>query len=181
MAEELKLLPDEEVIKRGGAVGHGRGLKNGELILTNKNLIFLRKNIFGKTKRILTFPLSEIRVANGQVQAKVGKTDFMSCSLDVYFQSGLERFPIAWESDAQDWADSITETITGVPVKKREDAWLEETLALADYAAGVINHFRRALGAKDRLSAPCPGCGASLKGISGETTKCPYCGSYYTF
>ena len=27
----------------------------------------------------------------------------------------------------------------------------------------------------------CPSCGAALSGIKGETTKCPYCGTFYTF
>ena len=30
-------------------------------------------------------------------------------------------------------------------------------------------------------SGKCPSCGAALSGIKGETTKCPYCGTFYTF
>ena len=56
MAEEFKLGPEEAVVLRVGKIGYGSGgpfssmFNNGELILTTKNLILLRKNLFGKTE-----------------------------------------------------------------------------------------------------------------------------------
>ena len=55
MAEEFKLSPEEAVILRTGKIGYGGGLQlpsmfnSNELILTNKNLILLKKNMFGQT------------------------------------------------------------------------------------------------------------------------------------
>ena len=56
MAEEFKLGEDEAVVLRVGKVGYGGGpqnlsmFNNNELILTTKNLILLKKNMFGKTE-----------------------------------------------------------------------------------------------------------------------------------
>ena len=55
MAEEFRLSPEEAVILRTGKIGYGGGLQlpsmfnSNELILTNKNIILLKKNIFGQT------------------------------------------------------------------------------------------------------------------------------------
>ena len=53
MAEEFKLGPEEAVVLRVGKIGYGGGpsilsmFNNNELILTTKNLILLKKNMFG--------------------------------------------------------------------------------------------------------------------------------------
>ena len=177
MAESLKLLPDEEIVKRAGKTG----LQNSELILTNKNLIEGKRNLFGKVKEYAYYPLSEIRLVNGQPQVKVGKPDFMKYSLDVYFNASQASFAFSWEDEAQEWADSIVEVIAGRKVERNEFAWLEGTLAMAESVTGTISKMKRAVGIREAESCACPGCGAPITGFTGETTQCPYCGKYHTF
>ena len=51
MTEELRLEPQEAVIMRMEKVGYGKSFlipaNNNELILTNRNLILIRKNLLG--------------------------------------------------------------------------------------------------------------------------------------
>lgn len=190
MDEGLKLNPDEAVVRRSEKIGYGKKKpfeipgNRDELVLTNQSLILIKKGLLGGVKDYVRFPLSEVMIANGEAQAHVGKADFMTPTLDVYFQSGQESFRFEWESDARDWADSINEILTGkAPEKKDDMAWVAETLAMADSVAGSINKVRNALGIgqEEEASGICPGCGASISGIRGKTIQCPYCGTYYTF
>ena len=96
MAEEFKLSPEEAVILRTGKIGYGGGFQlpsmfnSNELILTNKNLILLKKNMFGQTEDTLYFPLSKILMANGRPQVKKSNPSHMEYALDVYFETGME-------------------------------------------------------------------------------------------
>ena len=190
MEKELKLNPDESVVLRSERIGYGKSVlgKDHELVLTNQAIILLRKGPFGKTRDILRFPLEDIRVADGQVQAVMGKKDFMTPSLDVYFESGMERFLFAWEKDVREWIGNICAIVTGTPLPKKGeyDDFMEDMAKMASFVDGVsekvstsIDKVQDALGLKPReqAAAPCPACGASLTGIRGEVVTCPYCGT----
>ena len=163
MAEEFKLSPEEAVILRIGKIGYGGGLQlpsmfnSNELILTNKNLILLKKNMFGQTEDTLYFPLSKILMANGRPQVKKSNPSHMEYALDVYFETGMESFRFEWESDIDEWfAESMTDS---------------------------VEKIQSVFGIKStrQVSCKCPSCGASLSGTKGETIQCPYCGTTYTF
>ena len=66
MAEELNLGPDEAIVLRMENVGYGEGFPfpsdNNVLILTTRNIVLLKKNLFGQTSDTIKFPLSEIKV-----------------------------------------------------------------------------------------------------------------------
>lgn len=186
MAEGLKLNPGEAVVKKSEKIGYGSRLSGGsnDLVLTNESLILVRKNLFGKVKDVIRFPVREIRVVNGQVQALLGKADNVTPTLDVYFASGQESFHFTWETDVEEWIDSRNELVMGQkPVRKNRDDWVTETLAFAESVAGTITRVKSALGIKEteQVSCSCPACGASLTGIRGDTTQCPYCGTFHTF
>ena len=106
MAEEFKLSPEEAVILRIGKIGYGGGLQlpsmfnSNELILTNKNLILLKKNMFGQTEDTLYFPLSKILMANGRPQVKKSNPSHMEYALDVYFETGMSILKPAWRASA---------------------------------------------------------------------------------
>lgn len=183
MADELNLSADETVVDRIGKIGYGGFWSgNNELVLTNKNLILVKKGLFGDTEEVVKYPLSDIRVVNGEVQAKLGRPDNMTYTLDVYFNKGMESFRFEWESDAQKWADKVTEVITGVKVQRDEYAWVGETLAMADSVNSTIRNLKKTFGIRsdEQVSIKCPSCGATLTGTEGETVKCPYCGTFTT-
>ena len=183
MGDELNLNADEQVVDRMSKVGYGGFWSfNNELILTNQNVILVKKGFLGDTQEVVKFPLSSIRVANGQVQAKIGHPDNVTHTLDLYLDKGMESFRFEWESDVQKWIDKITELITGVKVERDEFAWVGETLAMAESVTNTIEGLKHSLGIRstEQVSVKCPSCGATLTGIKGDTVKCPYCGSFTT-
>ena len=122
MAEEFKLGEDEAVVLRVGKVGYGGGpqilsmFNNNELILTTKNLILLKKNMFGKTEETKYFPLADIKMVDGKPQVRKSNPAHMVHTLDVYFTSGMESFEFEWENEIDDWVANIVSVVTGVPV-----------------------------------------------------------------
>ena len=60
---------------------------------------------------------------------------------------------------------------------------IAEAMALAESIEAPIEKMRDIFGIKStkQVSCKCPSCGATLTGIKGETTQCPYCGTYHTF
>ena len=190
MAEEFKLSPEEAVILRTGKIGYGGGFQlpsmfnSNELILTNKNLILLRKNMFGQTEDTLYFPLSKILMANGRPQVKKSNPSHMEYALDVYFETGMESFRFEWESDIDEWVENIVSVVTGVPVQKKSDLeMMQDALAFAESMTDSVEKIQSVFGIKStrQVSCKCPSCGASLSGTKGETIHCPYCGTTYTF
>ena len=196
MADRLELQPDEAIVRRNDGVGMRSNMfgtdKRHTLILTNKAILLEKKDVFGKTKEVLRFPLSEIRVAEGKVQAVMGQADFVTPSLDVYFTSGPQRFLFTWEKDVKEWIDDIGAVVRGEPIKEKNEYedLMKDMAEMAAFAEGIsgsvagsINKVKDALGIKstEKVAMTCPSCGASLAGIRGETDKCPYCGSYVKF
>ena len=179
----MQLNPDESVVKKTGEIGYGTGLsKKNELILTNQRIILIRKNVFGKTKDVVSFPLSEIVISNQQAQVMPGKKDIVTPTLDVYFRSGMESFIFTWEDEVKEWADCINTMLTGQPARFKTGDWMEEIEEFAESFAGAAEKVRKAFGIKstEQVSCSCPSCGASLTGMKGETVRCGYCGSYHT-
>ncbi len=180
----LNLNPDEAVVDRIGKVGYGGGILQGnnQLILTNQNVILVKKGLLGDVQGVVKFPLSDLRVVNDEAQARLGKPDNMTYTLDLYFNSGVESFRFEWESDVKKWISEISEVVTGKKVESDDFAWVGETLAMAESVTNTINGLKSSLGIKstEKVSMRCPSCGASLTGIKGETIQCPYCGSSVT-
>jgi hypothetical protein len=188
--DELKLNPNESVVLRKEQVGYGNSMfgKNSELILTNQAILLVRKGMFGKTKEILRFELNKIRIVNGQVQVLMGKKDIVTPCLDIYFESGTERFLFTWEQDVQECIDNITAIITGTPLVKRDENAeiikdLEAFAEMTDSVSESLYKVKKALGIKshEKIVVRCPSCGASLSGMRGEVSECPYCGSPVKF
>ena len=184
MSTDVKLNPGEMVIKSSNEIGYGGGLsrQNNELILTNQSLILVHKNLFGKTKEVLRFELSDIVISNQQAQVRLGKKDNVTHTLDVYFQSGVQSFAFTWEDEIKEWANSINTLLTGGPALYKVGDDLADLEHFADTVSGAVRKVREAFGIKSKVqvSCKCPRCGASLTGIQGETIQCPYCDSYVT-
>ena len=65
MADELHLNTDETVVDRIGKVGYGGFLSfNNDLVLTNQNVILVKKGLFGDVQDVVKFPLSSLRVVS---------------------------------------------------------------------------------------------------------------------
>lgn len=157
MEKKLVLNTDETIIRRSQEIGYGSSLSrsNNELILTSQAVILMKKNLFGKVSDIIRFPLSDIVISNNQAQVRLGQKDIVTPTLDIYFKTSLYK--------SEDWVAELTE--------------------MSDAFNGAVRSAKKVLGIKstEQASCKCPACGASITGTVGETIRCPYCGSYYTF
>ena len=79
-------------------------------------------------------------------------------------------------------AEKKTKPVVEVPEAEEPEAAVVEPVT-AEPVAEPIERIQGLFGIKsDRpVSCKCPSCGAALNGIKGETIKCPYCGTFYTF
>ena len=189
MSDTFTLNPGESVIKRNPEVGLGKGpfnRQNNELILTNQSLILQKKNFFGGNEEVVRYPLSDIVISNGQAQVRVGQLDNVTHTLDVYLTGGMVSFVFTWEQEIKEWANEINAIVTGGPaIYEKTDLMSEMAgmMEMAEKLTGTGKNVRKAFGIQstEAASARCPGCGASITGVEGQTIKCPYCGTYYTF
>ena len=178
--------PNEVVLLKEQGVMHGGRMSSytDELILTNLNLVLLKKGMFGNSKSTLIFPLSQIKVYNERAHAVIGKSANGADALEVYFLNGQEAFCFGsgGKKKLNDWIGKINHVVTGA-----EPAQQESGLALpgSDLVAGVLKDtlgvFKSKLGAKAappvKLAAKCRSCGAPVTGFQGQTITCDYCGS----
>lgn len=152
-----------------------------ELVLTNMNLFLAKKGMFGNSKNLLTFPLSQVKVYNDEAQAVVGKATNGTDLLEVYFLNGQEKFSFqsGGKKKVRAWIEKINEVVAGKPV---EDAG--RAIPGSEFVAGAlkdtINVFKGKFGAATapaNVAAKCAGCGASISGTQGATVSCEYCGT----
>ncbi len=182
VTNEFMLKDEEAVILRAGKVGYGKPIptKNNELVLTDKALILIRKDLFGKTKEVIRYPLEDICLSGGKPQVARGAGSQVSGPIDVYLKYEVFSFVLEWGTDVDDWLDAITEVITGEKVERKSDlAGFEDLIAMAESVTGTVNGLKKAFGIKstEQVACKCPSCGASLSGTEDEVITCPYCGA----
>lgn len=201
MSKQYELMPNEVVILKDTNVAHG-GIMAGytdELILTNLNLVVVSKGVFGNTKGIFQYPLSQIKRFNGQPQAIKSKRSNSTPCLEVYFTSGdVEQFSFSGNNKRKidNWADSIAHIINNENVDT-SDAQDDDLLAgqfkdlgdqLKDVGAEVLDAFgvnrkKNSHSSKNqpqKVSKKCISCSAPLVGYKGQVVKCKYCDTEQT-
>ena len=187
MSCELKLEYDEGVILKKDNIQHGSKISSYKdtLILTNKRLIYIKKGIFGGNKEIKYYPLSSIKIYKERAQAIISKTENGKYTLDIFFNTGSESFGFEWKKDIVIWIKKINELTTGI-ILNNEDidgaSFIPNVEEIAKSVKNTIDICKDTFGfnAKKEYSCFCKSCGASNKGIKGETIKCRYCGNYIT-
>lgn len=190
-AKKINLQPNEVVLLQEKGVKHGGFWANytDELVLTNLNLILSKRGMMGNSKGTFTFPLSEIKVHNGQAQALLGESANRTPQLQVYFVGGQENFEFqSGKRTAVKWASKINDTVTGsvTPVDEGPASVLSAipgAEALADTLGDTINVFKNKFRSAPKVvpvSTQCHGCGAPASGHQGSVVVCEYCGARQT-
>lgn len=164
-----------------------------ELILTNLNLIHVRKGIFMGTKDVRYIPLNQVKVIGGKCQALVGKAQNGHAILQIYTQQGTEEF--AFRSKAKKnagiWANEISRLVTG---RDSENALESQDAPEYDFEDTVVGQLKDAFGevgaafgigfgksgqqqksSVERVSTKCSGCHAPITGVKGKAAVCKYC------
>ena len=164
-----------------------------ELILTNLNLIHVRKGVFMGTKSVRYIPLNQVKVIGGKCQALVGKARNGHAILQIYTQQGIEEFAFQTKAkkNAGIWANEISRLVTG-----RDSANVLESQDAAEYdfEDTVVGQLKDAFGevgavfgigfgksgqqqksSVERVSTKCSGCHAPITGVKGKAAVCKYC------
>ena len=158
-----------------------------ELILTNLNLIHVRKGIFMGTKGVRYIPLNQVKVIGGKCQALVGKAQNGYAILQIYTQQGTEEFafPTKAKKNAGIWANEISRLVTGRDSENALEYDFDDTVigqlkdAFGEVGAALGIGFGKSgqqqKSSVERVSTKCSGCHAPITGVKGKTTVCKYC------
>ncbi len=150
--------------------------ERGNLVLTNKNIIWASKNIFGKIKQITKRNINDIKIYEGRAQAKLENGKLL-----IYFKNEQFAYYIYSRSKGKEIVNNINKILLDVNLNVDSRKALPGTEAIAGTIKSTLNVFKESLGKNKMISKKCESCGASLSGKKGETDKCPYCDSYITF
>lgn len=187
MAKPYNLQPNEVVLLKADRVMHGGFMSayTDDLMLTNLNLVLLKKGILGNSKGVHSFPVNQIKVYNQQAQATIGKAQNGTDLLEVYFLNGQEKFGFqsGGKKKLNEWVAKINQVVTGQDTSNQPASSM--ALPGAELVAGVLKDtlgvFKSKLGSKSetpvKVADNCRACGAQLTGLQGQSITCEYCGS----
>jgi hypothetical protein len=160
-----------------------------ELILTNRNIIWISKGMFGNTKGVQKYPLTQLKVINGEAQAFVGKGSAGMPNLQVYFINGQEAFQFqnSNKREMAKWVNEISKVLTGHDSTRgsvTSQSAIPGTEYLAETLKDTVGVFKNVLGitskkvadaVPEKVTKKCIGCMASLTGTKGQSVLCRYC------
>lgn len=158
-----------------------------ELILTNLNLIHVRKGVFMGTKGVRYIPLNQVKVIGGKCQALVGKAQNGYAILQIYTQQGTEEFafPTKAKKNAGIWANEISRLVTGRDSENAPEYDFKDTVVgqLKDafgevgaaFGIGFGKSGQQQKSSVERVSTKCSGCHAPITGVKGKAAVCKYC------
>ena len=190
MKEKIEFEADEVVILKNERVSYDRSIPSYKdtLILTNKNIIFVKKGFLGGNKEVKRYPLSTIKIYNERPHAIIGKLKDGRNTLDISFISNNESFGFEFKKDIINWIKKINELTTGKVIRTEEiegaNTVIPELEEIAHSVKATVDMCKDAFGFKKKeiyVSCSCKKCGATSSGIKGGSAKCPYCGNYITF
>lgn len=195
MALKLNLAPNESIVLKEACVAHGgvMAIYTDELILTNLNVICISKGMFGNTKNIFYYPLSQLKHYNGKAQAILGKLSNGTYALELYFVNGVETFNFQSNNKKtiNKWINSISEIVgcrNTADISTEDDDEVDPD-SIAGALKEVADEFRAAFGFKAKKKNPdknvvsepttinrkCISCSAPLVGKKGQVVHCKYC------
>lgn len=174
-----------------------RTLHSTHLVLTNKNLLYVREKIrmFGANEVYIDrYPLRDIKVIDGKAQIRLTKHGDCQ-AFAISMRSGEVTFYLyntgsfKPRKETIRWANAISMAVTGKPLQENtpEKAAIPGVGFLAETIKGTVDTFKEAWGGTntpdspqvsavaDMVSAKCTGCRAPLSGVKGQRVQCRYC------
>ena len=159
--------------------------KSSELLLTNLNLIFIESKIkmFKPVYTVLKFPLNQIKIVDGQVQAFILKKP-RDWTLQVLMQNGAETFQFPCEfyerikvkQEVGRWIEQMSLLLTGKSAENGTDASLVGEIKNVLGTVGINVKSKK----PENVTAKCIGCMAPISGEKGQTVRCKYCDTEQT-
>lgn len=189
------LAPDEALIVKSESVTYVEGLKRTacELVLTNKNIILIKKGMMGKAKDVNYFPVAGIKTYNGQAQALFSQSFGTAPKLEVNFIDGIVAVEFLSKKEALNWVNKINILLTGNPADDSQSISGAPLTGALEPLADAVGGIKQMLGLKSKsvqsdspsgairprqqVVAYCTSCGASISGLESSAVKCEYCGN----
>lgn len=151
--------------------------KKGNLVLTNKNIIWCHKGFFGGLKEPVKTEVEKVKLYENRVQAKVDKIENSGAfQLKIYYTDCDVTYRINGKKRAKEFVRELNKLITGED-PTMQDIFTSQILPNAEVVAEslkeTLNVFVNAFGTQ--VSGTCSSCGASITGVKGQMVSCPYC------
>ena len=185
---QLNLQPNKTILLHNNRVYRwgNHEFYTDELLVTNFNMIYIRKGFFGRIKNILKYPLDQVKVQNGQVQVRMAKNFRGTPQLQIYFKNTLEFFSFQSRGKKQilKWVGTLHQLLDNpaaqtdafdpsVPGSAEEDTAKARKHPLTGDSFGDSKETVPPYTTKN-----CIGCTAPLSGRKGQTVRCEYCDTY---
>lgn len=174
-ADEVILVECENVISDGKKIFK----TPGNLVLTNKHILFATLNMFGKVKDVERHPLSDIKVYDGTVQAKLDAKFGENPALNIFYKNGQAGYTMIDKSKAIEFVKQLNKTVTGNDIEI-ETGISAGAAMLGEALRSTTAAFKNAFGIKEpepeKTIVSCTGCGATITGVKGSLVKCEFCG-----
>lgn len=190
--EKLVLESNEAIIIKEESAYRGSSKLHHEVILTNINFIIIEKGILsGKSKRIIKYPLNQIKLVNGIPQVRIGRNNWGNRALEFYFFGGIEviSFDTFGKQKYNKWIEEINKIFsikTGHSIPNNyQESELESFFGVLKDAKKQIKSL---FGSHDEdeedsnvpITVACISCKAPISGLPGQTIKCMYCDTEQT-
>ncbi len=190
---KYNLEPSESILIQSiGVLCEGGGLKvayTDELILTNMNIIHVSKGIFGNTKRVHKYPLNQVKIINGEVQAFMGKSTNGIPNLQIYFVNGQVafKFQSSGKKEIVKYVNEISKILIGKESSRKSvvnQFAIPGAEIVTETLKDTIDVFKGTFGIKFKVKAAdelvkatnkCIGCMSPLTGTKGQSIRCRYC------
>lgn len=178
---DYNLYPNEAILLKSENVF--KGMRKGDLVLTNLAILWAEKNFLGKIKNVNRIPFNQVKMYNGNPQVCLGKAVNGTPQLEIYIVNGQEKFSfnntLLVKREIGKWINEITKAITGYVPDKSFSA-IPGTEFVADTLKGTVGTLADSLGVKKTVSTKCMACRAPITGKKGETVRCKYCDTQQT-
>lgn len=202
--ENYHLYSDETVlVEIQGALREINSFKTetGNLVLTNRDIIWATKNFFGKLANFQRFPITDLKVFNGEVQIKAVNRHKLTfnretkeyCNAQFFFTNTQMEFGQVEYYQVRDILRYVTPILTHQEYYEPEESLPKKSFAAipgAQFVArtlkGTVDTFKetfsegKTVQSQETVSRFCSQCGASVQGIKGRTVYCQYCGTAIT-
>lgn len=180
--------------------------ETGDLVLTDRRLVWVEKGIFGKVKSERGFSLSDITVSHGRARVDLKRDPGGSYALDVFLPGRKLSFSTS-EKDlrsAVSFANELNHVVTGTLAdiyRMKKTGLIQDGVNMFKESLGLDPDLIEELSVYEPVPVPGPGaparsedgrqgggtaprkasgkcgfCGAPLKAAVGKTVRCPYCG-----
>lgn len=149
----------------------------GSLVLTNQNVIWATKTMFGRTKEIQKYLISSVKIYDNKAQVQIEEKIGESTLLTIHFQYQYIRFSIDEKVKAREFVNNLNKIATGIDNDIIAKHVIPGAAFIGETLKGTVLTFKNAIKSHKNISQSCNAYGASISGIKGQIVKCPYCNS----